>query len=104
MIMQRCADLLPEEFNFVRGVVDSYDLNLNISREVLQHDRQLKLIGGNLEKKIRAELTRMLRDERENYGLAPYRSFSAKGEADVRQGDRDRLSGVREEHLRPEAP
>ncbi len=67
MIMDQCADLLPEHFNFVRGVVDSPDLSLNISRELLQHDRQLKVISNNLEKKIKAELLRMLRDERENY-------------------------------------
>ncbi len=67
MIMDKCADLVPECFNFVRGVVDSPDLNLNISRELLQHDRQLKLICSNLEKKIKAELERLLRDEREKY-------------------------------------
>ena len=67
MIMDKCADLVPECFNFVRGVVDSPDLNLNISRELLQHDRQLKIICTNLEKKIRAELERLLRDEREKY-------------------------------------
>ena len=67
MIMDHCADLLPEYFNFVRGVVDSPDLSLNISRELLQHDRQLKVIAANLEKKIKAELLRMLKDERENY-------------------------------------
>ncbi|MDO4810391.1 MAG: molecular chaperone HtpG [Eubacteriales bacterium] len=67
MIMDKCADLLPDCFNFVRGVVDSPDLSLNISRELLQHDRQLKVISNNLEKKIRAELERMLRDEREEY-------------------------------------
>jgi molecular chaperone HtpG len=67
MIMDKCADLLPEEFNFVRGVVESPDLSLNISRELLQHDRQLKIISGNLAKKIKAELERMLKDEREEY-------------------------------------
>jgi len=67
MIMDKCAELLPECFNFVRGVVESPDLSLNISRELLQHDRQLKIISANLEKKIRAELARMLRDEREEY-------------------------------------
>jgi len=66
-IMDSCEDLLPEYFNFVRGVVDSPDLNLNISRELLQHDRQLKVIRTNLEKKIKAELLRMLTDEREEY-------------------------------------
>ena len=67
MIMDKCAGLLPECFNFVRGVVESPDLNLNISRELLQHDRQLKLICANLEKKVRSELERLLRDEREKY-------------------------------------
>jgi molecular chaperone HtpG len=67
MIMERCEDLLPDYFNFVRGVVDSPDLSLNISREMLQHDRQLKLIRDHLEKKVRGELERMLRDDREGY-------------------------------------
>ena len=67
MIMDKCAELLPECFNFVRGVVESPDLSLNISRELLQHDRQLKLICANLEKKVKAELERLLRDEREKY-------------------------------------
>ena len=74
MIMDKCADLLPECFNFVRGVVDSPDLSLNISRELLQHDRQLKVISNNLEKKVRSELERMLKDDRENYEKF-YRSF-----------------------------
>ena len=67
LIMDKCADLLPEHFRFVRGVVDSPDLSLNISRELLQHDRQLKVIATNLEKKIKAELTKMLREDREAY-------------------------------------
>ena len=67
MIMDKCADLLPDYLRFVRGVVDSPDLSLNISRELLQHDRQLKIISANLEKKLRAELERMLRDDREGY-------------------------------------
>ena len=67
MIMDKCKDLLPECFNFVRGVVESPDLSLNISRELLQHDRQLKLIGANLEKKVKGELERLLRDDREKY-------------------------------------
>ena len=74
MIMDHCADLLPEYFNFVRGVVDSPGLSLNISRELLQHDRQLKVIATNLEKKIKAELLRMLKDERESYETI-YRSY-----------------------------
>lgn len=67
LIMESCRDLLPEYFNFVRGVVDSPDLSLNISREMLQHDRQLKLIAANLEKKIRAKLEDMLKNDREQY-------------------------------------
>ena len=74
MIMDSCADLLPDYFNFIRGVVESPDLSLNISRELLQHDRQLKIISANLEKKIKAELERMLRDDREKYETF-YRSF-----------------------------
>ena len=65
--MDKCADLLPDCFSFVRGLVDSQDLSLNISREMLQHDRQLKLIAGRLEKKIHSELLSMLRNKREQY-------------------------------------
>ena len=67
LIMDKCADLLPEHFRFVRGVVDSPDLSLNISRELLQHDRQLKVIAGNLEKKIKADLGKFLAEDREGY-------------------------------------
>lgn len=67
LIMENCADLLPDCFRFVRGVVASQDLSLNISREMLQHDRQLKFMAGNLEKKIKAELTKMLENDREKY-------------------------------------
>ncbi len=67
MIMEKCADLLPDYFGFVRGVVDSADLSLNISREMLQHDRQLKVIGGAIEKKIKSELEKMLGSDREAY-------------------------------------
>ena len=67
MIMDKCDALLPEYLRFVRGVVDSPDLSLNISRELLQHDRQLKVIAANLEKKIRADLEKFLRDDREGY-------------------------------------
>lgn len=67
MIMENCADLLPEHFRFVRGVVDSQDLSLNISREMLQHDRQLKLIAANLEKKIKSELKKLQENDREKY-------------------------------------
>ena len=67
MIMDKCDALLPEYLRFVRGVVDSPDLSLNISRELLQHDRQLKVIAGNLEKKIRADLEKFRNDDREGY-------------------------------------
>lgn len=67
LIMDKCADLLPDYFSFVRGLVDSQDLSLNISREMLQHDRQLKIISSNLEKKIKSELISMQKNERENY-------------------------------------
>lgn len=67
LIMENCEDLLPDHFRFVRGVVDSQDLSLNISREMLQHDRQLKLIAANLEKKIRQELEKLMKDDREKY-------------------------------------
>ena len=67
LIMDKCADLLPDHFRFVRGVVDSQDLSLNISREMLQHTRVLKVIAGNLEKKVKAELLRLQKDDREKY-------------------------------------
>ncbi|WP_326974581.1 molecular chaperone HtpG [Caproicibacter sp. BJN0012] len=67
MIMDKCADLLPDYFSFVRGLVDSQDLSLNISREMLQHDRQLKIIAGRVEKKIQSELESMLKNKREDY-------------------------------------
>jgi len=67
LIMNKCADLLPDHFSFVKGLVDSQDLSLNISREMLQHDRQLKLIASTIEKKIKNELLGLLRDEREKY-------------------------------------
>ena len=64
LIMDKCADLLPDHFSFVRGLVDSEDLSLNISREMLQHDRQLKVIAKSIEKKIKSELTKMLKSDR----------------------------------------
>ena len=67
LIMDKCADLLPDYFSFVKGLVDSQDLSLNISREMLQHDSQLRLIRTTLEKKIKNELTAMLRTDREKY-------------------------------------
>ena len=67
LIMDKCADLLPDYFGFVKGLVDSQDLSLNISREMLQHDRQLKVIAKNIENKIKAELEKMLNENREEY-------------------------------------
>ena len=74
LIMNKCSDLLPDYFGFVKGVVDSEDLTLNISREVLQHDRQLKLIAKNIKNKIKSELENMLKNEREKYENF-YKSF-----------------------------
>lgn len=67
LIMEKCADLLPDYFSFIKGLVDSQDLSLNISREMLQHDNQLKVIRTSLEKKVKNELTQMLKNEREAY-------------------------------------
>lgn len=67
LIMDKCADLLPDYFSFVKGLVDSADLSLNISREMLQHDHQLKLIAKSIEKTIKSELKKMLNNDRENY-------------------------------------
>ena len=72
--MEKCADLLPDCFSFVKGLVDSQDLSLNISRETLQHDRQLKAIAKRLEKKIKSELESMLKNDREKY-LEFYKNF-----------------------------
>ncbi|MFB1049423.1 molecular chaperone HtpG [Paraliobacillus sp. JSM ZJ581] len=67
LIMNKCADLLPDYFSFVKGLVDSEDLSLNISREMLQHDRQLKLIAKNINKKIKTELQKLLKNDRDKY-------------------------------------
>ena len=67
MIMNKCPDLLPDYFSFVKGLVDSEDLSLNISREILQHDRQLKLIAKNIKNKIKSELENLLKTERDKY-------------------------------------
>ncbi len=77
MIMDKCEDVLPDCFRFVRGVVDSPDLSLNISREMLQHDRQLITIKSNIEKKVKNELARLLADERDKY-LEFYKSFGTQ--------------------------
>ena len=77
LIMQKCEALLPDYLGFVKGIVDSPDLSLNISRELLQHDWQLKIIAANLEKKIRAELERMKNNDRDGY-IRFYRSFGRR--------------------------
>jgi molecular chaperone HtpG len=74
LIMNKCSDLLPDHFSFVKGMVDSESLSLNISREMLQHDRQLKLIAKNISSKIKGSLQSMLKDEREKYEQF-YKSF-----------------------------
>lgn len=74
LIMDKCSDLLPDYFSFVKGMVDSEDLSLNISRELLQHDRQLKLIAKNIKNKIKGQLQSLLKDEREKYETF-YKSF-----------------------------
>lgn len=74
LIMNKCSDLLPDYFSFVKGMVDSEDLSLNISREMLQHDRQLTLIAKNIKNKIKSQLQSMLKDERDNYEKF-YKSF-----------------------------
>jgi len=73
-IMDKCSDLIPEYFQFVRGLVDSQDLSLNISRELLQHNRQLKVMAGKIEKKVKTELENLLKDKREEY-LDFYKEF-----------------------------
>ena len=77
MIMEKCADLLPDYFSFVKGVVDSEDLSLNISREVLQESHNLKLIAKNIESKIRKELEEMLKSDRENY-ISFFKTFGVQ--------------------------
>ena len=67
MIMDKCPDLLSDHFSFVQGIVDTPDLSLNISREMLQHDRQLKVIANNIEKKVKSELIKLMKDDREKY-------------------------------------
>jgi len=74
MIMSKCADLLPDYFSFVKGMVDSEDLSLNISREMLQHDRQLKLIARNIKTKIKSELDTLLKNDRDKYEIF-FKSF-----------------------------
>jgi len=96
MIMEHCADLLPEHFRFVRGVVDSPDFSLNISREMLQHDRQLKVIATNIEKKVKGELKKLLETDFEKYeGF--YKSFGIQLKYGILNGygaNRDLLSDL----------
>ena len=98
MIMDHCDALLPDYLRFVRGVVDSPDLSLNISRELLQHDRQLKVIGNNLEKKVRGDLEKLLRDDRagyeqfyENFGRAISFGIAGQGGETRREALQDLL-------------
>ena len=96
MIMEHCADLLPEHFRFVRGVVDSQDFSLNISREMLQHGRQLKVIATNVEKKVKAELKKLMEDEPEKYEVF-YKSFGIQLKYGIVGGfgaNRDMLSDL----------
>lgn len=85
MIMDKCADLLPDYFSFVKGLVDSQDLSLNISREMLQHDRQLKAIASRLEKKIKSELLEMQEKDRESYDQF-YKNFGLQLKYGVYEG------------------
>ena len=77
MIMEKCSDLLPDYFSFVKGIVDTEDLSLNISRELLQESQSLKLIAKNIESKIRKELEKMLKDDRENY-ISFFKTFGVQ--------------------------
>lgn len=85
LIMNRCADLLPDHFSFVKGLVDSEDLSLNISREMLQHDRQLALIAKSIKNKIKNELENMLQNEREKYESF-YKSFGRQLKYGIYEG------------------
>lgn len=96
MIMEHCAELLPDYFSFVRGVVDSEDLSLNISREVLQESNSLKLIAKNIESKIRKELEAMLKDDRDNY-ISFFKTFGVQLKYGVYNNygqDRDKLKDL----------
>jgi len=96
MIMEHCSDLLPEHFRFVRGVVDSQDFSLNISREMLQHDRQLKVIKTNIEKRIKAELKKLIENDMEKYELF-YKAFGIQLKYGIANGfgmNKDLLSDL----------
>ena len=92
MIMEKCADLLPDYFSFVKGLVDSEDLSLNISREMLQHDRQLKIIAKSLEKSIKNELKKLCKNDREKYE----KFFEAFG-TQIKYGIYESFGGVKDE-------
>ena len=96
LIMDKCGDLLPDYFRFVKGVVDTPDVSLNISREMLQHTRQLKVIAGNLEKKIKAELLRLQEEDREKYKKfwAAFGSQIKYGVAGQYGANKDQLSDL----------
>jgi len=96
MIMEHCGDLLPEHFRFVRGVVDSQDFSLNISREMLQHDRQLKVIRTNIEKRVKAELKKLLENDIEKYETF-YKAFGIQLKYGIANGfgaNRDMLADL----------
>jgi len=96
MIMEHCSDLLPEHFRFVRGVVDSQDFSLNISREMLQHDRQLKVIKTNIEKRVKTELKKLIDDDREKYETF-YKAFGIQLKYGIANGfgvNKDLLSDL----------
>ncbi len=92
MIMEKCADLLPDYFSFVKGLVDSEDLSLNISREMLQHDRQLKIIAKSLEKSIKNELKKLCKNDREKYE----KFFEAFG-TQIKYGIYESFGGAKDE-------
>jgi len=96
MIMEHCSDLLPEHFRFVRGVVDSLDFSLNISREMLQHDRQLKVIRTNIEKRVKAELKKLMENDMEKYETF-YKAFGIQLKYGIANGfgaNKDLLSDL----------
>ncbi|MCL2226578.1 MAG: molecular chaperone HtpG [Oscillospiraceae bacterium] len=96
MIMEHCADLLPEHFRFVRGIVESPDFSLNISREMLQHDRQLKVIATNIEKKVKAELKKLMDEDIEKYETF-YKAFGIQLKYGIANGfgmNRDMLADL----------
>ena len=96
LIMEKCEELLPDYFSFVKGLVDSPDLSLNISREMLQHDRQLKTLAKNIEKKINSELTKMLNNERDEY-IKLFNNFGTQlkyGAYDNYGMDKDKLKDL----------